>query len=729
MRDANAFAQEAIDFSEQHHAPLVRAAALLWRAELYGSQRDMEAARIAWANGMGLLGTIPSAQAVHAKVLAAEWSGEYGNAWAEAGEAWSALQQLFGADLLRDLYARIACATFDDDELRDTVAHELASVTLAERSLAYAESEMRADAVWAILPEAARAVPGAAPRPTTRGQASLAKNVKAWLDDAEHLLAPLRIRDARLARRALRAQCSLSLLRAPFCASEGAAKMATDAAVSLNASVSVSVRRAYVDTAARRQQPAKVDWFAIRPPPRPASPFSQSVAGVYQAPLQPPPNSAVLTLALSSDRRELLLSRLGGHAPTVSTLPIDRQSRREGEEEPLTADAVLTELRAILAASNAGVQGAKDVHALEARKVWWTERRALDERLRELLQSIQDTWLGAFQGLFVPWPDVPLSGLRDQVVRAFDHALSGRMAHKHRVLLPDTALACLAALPTDCTAEVLEDWAHFVMDATQLAGVSIAQDEVDLDELCSDLRSALDEHRARRRKDPERDEHLYLVLDRELCEIPWESVPILRERSVSRVPSWEFLAALTPAVRTLDRQSTAYLLNPGGDLVRSEARFAGLLQAQPRWQGTIGRTPVIDEVARALATKDTFLYFGHAGGEMYVQPMQLRSLGQCATSMLWGCSSGVLRDHGEYDPSGTPYDYLVAQCPAMLANLWDTTDKELDGVCETVLRGVGLFSPAAAPLSRAVADARSACKLPYLTGAACVVYGVPVQWQ
>ena len=94
---------------------------------------------------------------------------------------------------------------------------------------------------------------------------------------------------------------------------------------------------------------------------------------------------------------------------------------------------------------------------------------------------------------------------------------------------------------------------------------------------------------------------------------------------------------------------------------------------------------------------------------------------------------GALTAHGAYDPVGTPYHYAVAQCPALLAALWDTTDRELDGVCEAVLRLVGLLPGAARSqwlsLPRAVAAARTECKLPYLTGAACVVYGAPVCWR
>lgn len=92
----------------------------------------------------------------------------------------------------------------------------------------------------------------------------------------------------------------------------------------------------------------------------------------------------------------------------------------------------------------------------------------------------------------------------------------------------------------------------------------------------------------------------------------------------------------------------------------------------------------------------------------------------------------------------------------MVGNLWDMTDRELDSVCEGVFGRLGLMDakervevkaaarnikvdrngkieasrgPAEMSLARAIAESRNDCKLPYLTGAATVVYGVPVYWN
>jgi len=53
-------------------------------------------------------------------------------------------------------------------------------------------------------------------------------------------------------------------------------------------------------------------------------------------------------------------------------------------------------------------------------------------------------------------------------------------------------------------------------------------------------------------------------------------------------------------------------------------------------------------------------YFGHGSGEQYVKSAQVKRLQRCAVTMLFGCSSGKLRDAGDFEPWGTPFTYLLA---------------------------------------------------------------------
>ncbi|KAJ2557160.1 separin protein [Coemansia sp. RSA 1933] len=197
----------------------------------------------------------------------------------------------------------------------------------------------------------------------------------------------------------------------------------------------------------------------------------------------------------------------------------------------------------------------------------------------------------------------------------------------------------------------------------------------------------------------------------------------------------------------VDGSRVFYVLNPEGDLHRTQENFETFLCGQPEWRGIVGRRPMNHECDNGLSTSDIFMYFGHGGAENYIQRSQIRALRRCAVALLFGCSSGRLKPAGEYDALGTAMDYMIGGCPALVGNLWDVGDKDIDRFAATMLNKWGLtrFSEGAIAvgcgpegdriggqrgcdalsLSEAVCNARKACRMPFLTGAAPVVYGLP----
>ncbi|KAG5182227.1 hypothetical protein JKP88DRAFT_221290 [Tribonema minus] len=94
-----------------------------------------------------------------------------------------------------------------------------------------------------------------------------------------------------------------------------------------------------------------------------------------------------------------------------------------------------------------------------------------------------------------------------------------------------------------------------------------------------------------------------------------------------------------------------------------------------------------------------------------------------------GCSSGRLRGGGEFEPMGMVSAYLVAGSPAVVANLWDVTDRDIDRYCLAVLDAfvVGGGGGAAPPtLAHVVAEGRQVCKMRHIIGYAPVCYGIPL---
>ena len=126
--------------------------------------------------------------------------------------------------------------------------------------------------------------------------------------------------------------------------------------------------------------------------------------------------------------------------------------------------------------------------------------------------------------------------------------------------------------------------------------------------------------------------------------------------------------------------------------------------------------------------------------------------------MLWGCSSGLLREQGDLDRTGIAWHYMVAgryishaathvisdnqlPSPCFVGNLWDVTDRDIDRLSEQVFKklnldlshvpdkssaSTGLLPISAMSTVAAVNASRDACTLKYLTGAAPVVYGIPM---
>ncbi len=207
----------------------------------------------------------------------------------------------------------------------------------------------------------------------------------------------------------------------------------------------------------------------------------------------------------------------------------------------------------------------------------------------------------------------------------------------------------------------------------------------------------------------------------------------------------------------VSRYGGSWILNPGGDLTATQEKLEVPLQGLSGWESIVQREPNEAEMKSCLEAHDLFLYFGHGSGGQYIRSRTIKKLERCAVALLMGCSSGALTEAGEFESYGTPMNYMQAGCPALLATLWDVTDKDIDRFSSRVLEQWGLFErpqPQSSPVKKsakqrgkskirdvesarnsekvsvslveAVAKGRESCNLKYLNGAAPVVYGVPV---
>lgn len=204
-----------------------------------------------------------------------------------------------------------------------------------------------------------------------------------------------------------------------------------------------------------------------------------------------------------------------------------------------------------------------------------------------------------------------------------------------QVTFDDSLIECFSTLSPKCRDEELEDLAYFILDLYQFHGVPVAIAEVDVTQLVVDLRVILEEHAVKLKKRTQtgqrgtvtidNDEHIFLVLDKNLQGLPWENIPILRGRSVSRIPNVDFLhdrvqfAKLQRQSQSTTRQShtpkTAafvdprkgyYILNPSGDLGRTEGRFKEWTKDMKKlgWGGVTSHPPSEQQFLDALRTQD-----------------------------------------------------------------------------------------------------------------------------
>jgi separase len=311
--------------------------------------------------------------------------------------------------------------------------------------------------------------------------------------------------------------------------------------------------------------------------------------------------------------------------------------------------------------------------------------------------------------------------------------------------------------------EPLTDLLNFVVDVLHYHGEQNEYSEIDFDSIVIETHDALRGYHAAVKASGilDEDRHTILILDKALHCFPWESLPCMEKCAVSRLPS---LGALKDRIvkmqdevprmsregQYIDRSNGGYILNPGGDLKSTQSVFGKELEGL-KWDGIVQREPKEEEIKSTLTDKELYLYFGHGSGAQYIRAKEVRKLDNCAVSWLMGCSSGALTEAGEFEPYGPAMNYIQAGCPALVATLWDVTDKDIDRFAKSAFEHWGLFGKdvptgkgkgkgkkrlevmeepsGTMSLVEAVAKGREVCNLKYLNAAAVVVYGVPVYFR
>ncbi|KAK5933843.1 hypothetical protein CgunFtcFv8_014293 [Champsocephalus gunnari] len=353
----------------------------------------------------------------------------------------------------------------------------------------------------------------------------------------------------------------------------------------------------------------------------------------------------------------------------------------------------------------------KTVSCVSEKAQWWEGRWALDSRVERLLKEMERL-LGCWRSFLLPLSSDP------EPSKQARH-LCKSLSAKGVTVSEDMLKVLLSASPELSQA----DLRRFGL------GVS-PQWDTECEQLLLTAVTRLAD-----REEPRG--HVVLILDKYLQKLPWESISMLRSRSVSRMPSLHSLIGLSLQKENdsdsilkqgVDTKQVFYVLNPDANLENSQERFKEWFGSKPDWDGVCGVAPDSGQLEEVVATKDLYIYVGHGAGARFLDSQTVLKRQMRAAALLFGCSSAALAVRGDQEGQGIILNYLIAGCPFVLGNLWDVTDRDIDRFTKYLLES-WLSAGSGAPLLDYMGPSRQATHLKYLIGAAPVVYGLPLHLQ
>lgn len=209
-----------------------------------------------------------------------------------------------------------------------------------------------------------------------------------------------------------------------------------------------------------------------------------------------PHNWQVLTVSLSRSKGEIQVCRMrSGQGPYVLSLPLDRHTSRDPDEENFGYSQAKTELQDIIKLADISTHSVQDTSRKGSRSAWWEGRAALDARLKDLLTNMQNMWFGGFQGIFsqrLPARE-SLSRFQESLNLVLDNHLPsrqglGKKPRSQQAILDPRVVELFVALGDPAffsdMEEPLMDLLYFVVDILQFTGERNAYDEIDFDAVC-----------------------------------------------------------------------------------------------------------------------------------------------------------------------------------------------------------------------------------------------------
>jgi hypothetical protein len=104
--------------------------------------------------------------------------------------------------------------------------------------------------------------------------------------------------------------------------------------------------------------------------------------------------------------------------------------------------------------------------------------------------------------------------------------------------------------------------------------------------------------------------HVCLLIDKNLHQIPWESLPIVEKQSITRMPSMHFVSSLLESSKTkISKNNAYYIVDPDGNVFHETGKIfiEAFFKKQSGWEGIIGISPDESKFKKALTEFELFL--------------------------------------------------------------------------------------------------------------------------
>lgn len=495
-----------------------------------------------------------------------------------------------------------------------------------------------------------------------------------------------------------------------------------------------------------------------------------------------PHNWILVTLDICQNTGDLLISKLtkGSPNPFFMRLPLLRFPSSLGFQQ------LMQNFEKIIDDSNLSTKRktTSKILTVEDRKQWWRSRFTLDFQLQDILHHVESKWFGGFiSGIFTNDNDVENESknvfhkFKQDLMKILKDCLtvSDDKSNIERFLQFNEFIYYCFYSMEEYNYELVDDLIKFItINMNSHGRIVNFGTNVKINKLHELIKNLIDKVNKNKQNvtsnnnnnsnsNSNNSQHIVLIPNANCSNFPWESMEFLRSKSISRMPSIHMLLDLVKSntnnknkLMFVDKSNLYYLINPSGDLIRSENRFKKLFESNHLWRGEIGKLSsnehedYQDSILCEILKSHLFVYIGHGGCDQYIKVSKLfkkcgnnqDSLNKLPPSLLLGCSS-VKLDNCNYNynssmlqPLGNIYNWLNCKSSMILGNLWDVTDKDIDIFTLSLLQKWGLiddyngsghdYGMKKLDLTNCVVQSRSKCTLKYLNGSAPVVYGLPM---